>query len=296
MTSPSPKPSPFVWPPASAGQVWTPPPTKPLSLFARVSAACSPLLLAFERDWLGVVDGSWTRRAREASWVATAIGDYCSSCGASWDLAPGLCRHCDKQSVPWQRCVRLGEYEGVLRQAILECKHASGRALGEQLGAELGVSLLKGLELAQIHPRDVVIVPVPMSLLRWMSRGRDHTLALCRGVKSVTGSEVLPLLARSHRPLQTGTTLEVRKVNVRNSMRVRKGRLAELQTKERKLLVIVDDVMTSGATMREAVRALEAGGLLFSDEASTEGATMQVWTAVAGVTHKPREPGPSGEN
>ena len=298
LQAPQPKPARFVWPPASAGSVWparTAPALSPTQrALARVRSFLHPTLLALERDWLGVVDGSWARRAAEANFLPDAAGDYCPSCGSSWDLqlGQGLCKACDTHPVPWQRCIRLAKYEGPLRDAILECKHASGRALGEQLGKELGRALAAHLERAQIDPARVVLVPIPMSLPRWLLRGRDHTLALARGMRSQTGLPIVRLLRREHRPQQTGTTLDVRKVNVRKSMHVRTGRLAELEAvcPAPRLLVLVDDVLTSGATMREAVRALEAAGMAFSDEPGAEtSAQGQVWTVVAGVTSKPSQ-------
>jgi predicted amidophosphoribosyltransferase len=293
----SPKPAPFVWPPAAGGQAWKPLPPPPPRRRDKLLAKLAPYITAFERDWLGVLDGSWQRRAEEAGWQADALGDYCPVCGSSWGKVEGLCKRCDEQPVPWQRCVRLGNYEGVLRTAILSCKNPSGRALGEQVGKQLGDAVLAALERAQIPPQDAIVVPVPMSWLRWLSRGRDHTLALCRGMRARTGIEVLPLLKRAHRPMQTGTTLNVRRVNVRNSMRVKLGRVTELESRKPwpRVLILVDDVLTSGATMREAVRCLQAQGMFFSDQPQEKETQMQVWTAVAAVTTMPNDRGREGK-
>jgi predicted amidophosphoribosyltransferase len=293
--SPLAKPERFVWPPSASGVQWQrPEPAAPKGLAAiaaRTQAAIKPVLVALERDWLGVVDGSWNRRASEAGWHADDQEAYCPHCGSSWSeqLGVGLCKACDDNPVPWDRCVRLGSYEGMLREAILECKHRSGRALGEQLGRALGAQLAAQLVQSQVNPQHTLVVPVPMAWWRWVARGRDHTLALARGIRRETGLTMLPLLRRDYRPKQTGTTLEVRKRNVRNSMHIRRGRLAELRARMPRvdLVVLVDDVLTSGATMREAERALRAGGVTGGEGSPLDEAQSKLWTAVVAVTTRP---------
>lgn len=153
--------------------------------------------------------------------------------------------------------MRVGPYEGVLRDAILEAKQSAHRALAHALGVELGAQLQRVMHGMPSPLERCVIVPVPTSFRRRMLRGIDHTLAIARGVRARTGWELAPILQRSHAPHQTGQSLRVRQKNVAQTMRSRPLAPDPAQFAGATLL-IVDDVMTSGATLREASRALRA--------------------------------------
>ena len=154
----------------------------------------------------------------------------------------------------WDACVRLGDYDGLLRDAVAEVKFTAWRSLGRALGRELGAIIAQRLGQAGVPPERVALVPMPTTLWRRMFRGVDHTLVLTRGVRELLpGARILHPLSRRHRPSQLDVPPSQRRANVARTMAPR-PRVSLPPGIE--VLIVVDDVMTTGATMREACRAL----------------------------------------
>jgi ComF family protein len=165
--------------------------------------------------------------------------------------------------------VRLGGYEGLLRDLIHELKFTAWRRVGRDLGRLLGEAVLE--QAAGLEPSRVVLVPVPTTWLRRWMRGVDHSLEICRGVQSVTGWRIQKLLTRGHRASQIGLTGPRRLRNVRGAFRSR-GLLREAD-----LVVVIDDVRTTGATLTECCRELQNG-------VSGSGSGVALWCATVAVT------------
>lgn len=219
---------------------------------------------AVEETFLGLVRPPLVVRARDAGWMPDAPGAYCARCAGgvgSFEADATGCPRCAGGGagggVAWARAVRLGEYEGLLREMIHDVKFAAWRVLGEELGALLGSAVCEAVEGAKgeggagIDRGRLVIVPVPTTLWRRLSRGVDHTRAIARGVGRVCGAPVVPAIGRWRRPPQVGVPASRREKNVRGSMWARRVDLRGMT------VVVVDDVRTTGATLREACRALE---------------------------------------
>lgn len=173
---------------------------------------------------------------------------------------------CRDSRLPWQEVVRLGTYEGLLRDAILEVKFNAWRALASDVGHDLGTQLALSLASRSIPLDHIVLIPVPVALRRRLLRGIDHTLCLARGVRKglfaaweragapprASAAPILRPLKRRYRPTQTSRNAEQRRKNVANSMLA----TSAVRSLQGKTVVLIDDVMTSGATLREACRAL----------------------------------------
>lgn len=136
-------------------------------------------------------------------------------------------------------------YEESVRTALIAFKERRRHDLTRPLAAVLFAAL------AQRPPntRDAVLVPVPSSPSARRSRGGDHVLRLARA----TGVPVCPAL-RLNRAVRdsAGLGLEARAANLAGAM------LARVARPRRAYLV--DDIVTSGATLLEAARALRAAG------------------------------------
>ncbi len=281
---PIPKPAKFIWPPQSIpshAQPVAQPAPKPAPTPAARFASRAPTFgvidpqtwwQTIEETWLGVVSPTWQRQCREADWHPEPVGLWCQRCGRSvgeFETDASGCAGCRDQKVPWTSVVRLGTYEGVLREAILEVKHAGWRRLARDVGKDLGhqVSLAmkdQGLiSLATSAAVDqIVLVPVPMALRRRATRPLDHTMALARGVRDGLGEVwdrapviVQPLLRRFG-PTQQSKSFDVRRRNVTGTMRCKWW--FDADQLHGKIVVLVDDVLTSGATLTEACRALKS--------------------------------------
>ncbi|MFD5276776.1 ComF family protein [Pseudarthrobacter sp. NPDC058362] len=162
--------------------------------------------------------------------------------------------------------VAAGVYREELAQSLLSFKRHGQHQLRECLARALAGAVQAAV------PHDAggtALVPVPTSTAAYLSRGFSpvHLLLAAAG-RQLPGMVVANVLAKSRtaagwppRPLrglsgggQKGLGRGARASRVRGSMRVRRAGVAGLRC------IIVDDVLTTGATLSEAARALHAGG------------------------------------
>lgn len=242
-----------------------------------------------ERTWLGLERGSFEDEVQEASWRPDAAATYCARCGREagghetldpLNVSPAEagCPGCRGEPRGWNRVIRLGAYEGDLRRLVLEVKFSRARGIGSGFGQLLGAAVGRDLAGSGLSFERVVVVPMPTGFVRRMVRGIDHTRVLGQGVAKALGVGVWGCLSRRTRPSQSTRSLAARKTNVAGSMawnwRGKLG-LARLGRGDGVLVVLVDDVMTTGATASEACRVIRSG---------LPGST--VWLAVVGVVSR----------
>ena len=125
-----------------------------------------------------------------------------------------------------------------------------------QLTAPLGRALVGSIRYLVGSGAPVTLVPVPSSPSAVRSRGFDHTATLASWAAKQMGCRWAPLLARTGKVVdQVGQGTDGRMRNQAGSMTARPGN---------RCVVVVDDIVTSGATAIEAVRALvDAGHTVF---------------------------------
>jgi predicted amidophosphoribosyltransferase len=173
----------------------------------------------------------------------TCIG--CGRHGAALCAAclPRQCPHATDLGLP---VVAAARYAGAVRAALLAYKERGRYDLAEPL-AEL---LTAGL--AMFPP--AVLVPVPSARRAARQRGGDHVLRLARAAARRTDARLAaPLqLIRSVRD-SAELGVRARAMNLHEAMRASAPR-GETP------VVVVDDIVTTGATVREAARALTAAG------------------------------------
>lgn len=249
-----------------------------------------------ERVWLDVVAPPLADRMRLEGWSPDSPAEYCSRCALSVgrdQLLDDLCKACrdgETTRPPWQRIVRLGEYAHPLDQWIREVKFTRWRRLGHDLGRLLGETLAPELAAAReagLVPREPpLIVPVPMPPLRRLMRGIDHTMAIARGVAGRLNGRVAQPLRRDLRPSQTRVAPSSRAANVANSIHPRAAWVRPRL--DGRLVIVVDDVTTTGSTLRGACRAVAAVQRAERDLAAAAGGDPgkpgPIWAAVLART------------
>lgn len=164
-------------------------------------------------------------------------------------------------------------YAGAVRDAVLAHKERRVLALAAPLGGWLALAVAAALREGPAPggpcPAPVVLVPVPSRRAGVRARGHDATARMTRaaatGLRPALGAPVVvaPLLRLRPGVLdQSGLTASARAANLAGSMACDARRLARLARRVgRARVVVCDDVVTTGATVREAQRALEASGV-----------------------------------
>lgn len=261
---------------------------RPRSVAAR---SASPLL-EIERTWLGLIAPPLDIRMAEAGWAPDPWVSYCQRCGVTagpHDADDTGCSTCRGHRLPWDRLIRLGEYEGVLREMVHEVKFQRWRRLGDDLGRLLGKAVGESLDRAGVPRELVVVVPMPSTFRRRTFRGVDHALVIARGVAAELGSGVVQALSRAHRPSQTSLPRSDRVGNVAKAFRPRSLLGSSLGGRT---IVLVDDVTTTRATLRAAAKAVLAR--MKSEEGKGPGGVTRIWAAVLAVTPEMRAKRGSG--
>jgi predicted amidophosphoribosyltransferase len=150
------------------------------------------------------------------------------------------------------------EYDGTVRAMVLAHKEhrvlSLGRPLARLLAAAVAAAGVRG---------PVVLVPVPSRPSTVRGRGHDPTRAMTAGAARLLRADAVPLLrTRAGLLDQAGLTAEQRAANLAGSLHCPSDGLRRLARRHpRARIVVCDDVITSGATAREAQRALESVGL-----------------------------------
>jgi len=201
------------------------------------SALCAPCLAAI----VGSSGGP----------AAGPVASACARCGA---LAGARCPSCAKRCPEFTsaRCLgpyRPGDPHDVLARAVQRLKYHGCRALAGPL-AEL---------LAAHYPfaDDALLVPVPLHVSRLRARGYNQAVLLARGLARRRGLACDPrVLVRTRATAEhAGLGADARRANVRGAFRLRPGVHVH-----HPVVVVVDDVLTTGATADACARVLRAAG------------------------------------
>ncbi len=182
---------------------------------------------------------------------------WCGSCAGLLDRPTA---HRPRPSPPGLPPVWVaGRYDGAVRSALLAYKERGRRELGGPLGAALAGAVRHACAAGQGNP-DLVLIPVPSRRSVARARGGDHVRRLAghaAAALAVDGSAVavVPALRVRGRPRDSaGLSAAARSINLAGALTVTSGTAACMgQT-----VVVVDDLVTTGATLVEAARALRA--------------------------------------
>ncbi|CUR60989.1 Predicted amidophosphoribosyltransferase [metagenome] len=157
-----------------------------------------------------------------------------------------------------------GAYDGLLRELVLGHKEQGLLPLR----GPLGLMIAQGVAAAIRSPGPVVLVPVPSRAASVRARGHDPTHSMVRaaaGHLRAVGVDAIVhrlLVIRGTVRDQAGLSVAERADNLAGSLWCPSAGVGALgRRRSRARVVICDDVLTTGATAREAQRALESAGL-----------------------------------
>ena len=207
----------------------------------------------------GAFGGACARHAlpTDEERAAVARCGRCASRLAEALPAGVLCAACRRRRPRFRRVVTLGDYgaDAGLREWILALKHGRRRDLARPLGRALAAALAARAEAA---PAETVLVPVPLHPLRRLERGYDQARLLAQHAAEALGATCAPLLRRIRwTPPQGALGARSRTANVRAAFARRRRDAGELRGR---VVWLVDDVVTSGATAEACARVLAGAG------------------------------------
>lgn len=181
------------------------------------------------------------------SQIKRYTGPSCRICAMPFPSEfSSICKQCLKQPPPFSKVITYGIYEGVLAEAINHLKFYGVRRISKPLG-----KLMSKLVLPFVDG----IVPVPLHIKSLRERGFNQSLIIARPLSK---SQHIPLLMDvlikiKETPPQIGLSAKERIANMRNAFSVH-GDVKDM------CVLLVDDVMTTGATVTACSSALMKAG------------------------------------
>ena len=174
--------------------------------------------------------------------------DLCRGCRTDApESAPGI------RKVPYlATCISIWYYEGAVRESLLRFKFGIARSYASAYGRMLALRIQEELE-----PEESLLTWVPVSWQRRFRRGYDQVQLLADAVGKELGIRPVKLLRKiRNNPPQSGISEAAqRRANVLGAYTVRNP-----EAVAGKKIILLDDILTTGATVSECARVLLTAG------------------------------------
>jgi ComF family protein len=207
----------------------------------------------------------------DACWMEFPVqsGPVCARCGDTVDAAQlrveptssAMCRACRLAPPKFERAVSFGLYQGRMKEAIHALKYDRLHPAAHKLGRMMAEAIA---QLAGEAPAEMLVVPVPLHRSKYAERGFNQARSLAE--------QALGFLSKSHpqwkltlasstlmrlraTESQAGLTPRMRRMNVRGAFSVSDRSAVKLRH-----VLVIDDILTTGATARAAAKALVEAG------------------------------------
>jgi ComF family protein len=183
-------------------------------------------------------------------------GPVCDGCGAPFDYDPGpgvRCAPCMARPRAFDAARAACLYDDASRDPILMLKHGDRTDLAPMFARWLSRAAADLLEEAD------AIAPVPLHRLRLLRRRYNQAAEVARPLAKLSGAAYLPdvLVRRRATETQAGKSGSHRRRNVAGAFHVPDRRRGQVEGRR---ILLIDDVLTTGATAEGCARALKRAG------------------------------------
>jgi competence protein ComFC len=201
----------------------------------------------FPRRCVGCGGPGWPFCGSCAPAVGAFSPPWCERCGRSMAVAVPRCPDCPPEPISWSRSAFL--YDGPVRAGLMRMKFGGARSVVEAFAEPMSAALAA----SGAPPSGAVLTWVPLGRRRRRTRGFDQAERLAEALARVSRLPIRPLLERTREtPPQARRSGAERRAALQGAFRCRAEPPATV--------VLVDDVLTSGATTAECAGVLAAAG------------------------------------
>lgn len=195
----------------------------------------------------GLCGGCW----RDTHFIGGAVCDVCGAPQMGRAEEGIVCDHCTIHPKKWSRGRAALRYGDNARQLVLGLKHGDR----QDIAKPAGIWMARAAE--PLLRTDMIIAPVPLHWLRLMHRRYNQSALLAKSMAEYLGRPFCPDLLQRVKRTDTleGKSYEERRNELRSAIRVNPKHRARVSGGRPVLLV--DDVLTSGATLNACADALE---------------------------------------
>lgn len=189
--------------------------------------------------------------------VRFIVPPFCAACGLPFEFDPGspeaLCGECSRKPPPFDEARAALLYEATGRDLVL------GFKLSDRTYAAPALARWMAGAGEDLIARSDLVVPVPLHRRQLFLRRYNQAALLARDLARIAGRTMAPdLLLRTRRTLRQSSLSAPRRAdNVRGAFAVRRGGEAALAGRA---VLLVDDVLTTGATAGACSQALREAG------------------------------------
>lgn len=181
---------------------------------------------------------------------------YCAICSHPFPYDTGegaLCGLCISTPPPYRKVHTVFHYNEKSKALIHQLKYADKTYMAPYFGQWMARASQASLTDADM------LVPVPLHRFRLLRRHYNQAALLARTISRISGVPLYPrlLLRTRHTPSQAGLSSRKRRLNVRGVFKLHPRYATLVKDKH---IVLVDDVMTTGATLTACTKALKKAG------------------------------------
>lgn len=184
----------------------------------------------------------------------------CEWCRLNMETVPSRCFYCHKMTDDFNVCVKCKPKSGIKKLYVADEYKDEAKELVSALKfrskrqASLPIARIMAEQLPFLD-KDSVIVNLPTAPQRVRQRGFDHTLYIAKEIAKLKDLNVASVLRRKDNKRQVGSTRKKRLEQLKDSYRIIRPEKIKDKT-----IILIDDVVTTGASLDSAIKVLKQAG------------------------------------